>query len=67
MFLIKHAVKPLAKSVLMPLRLTAAALAINVAIQKKVFQSTMTALIMSNKELDDIMKIIKFLEESGYW
>ena len=66
MFLIKHVVKPLAKSVLMPLGLTAAALAIDVAIQKKVFQSTMTALIMSNKKLDDIKKIIKFLEESGY-
>ena len=50
----------------MPLGLTAAALAIDVAIQKKVFQSTMTALIMSNKKLDDIKKIIKFLEESGY-
>ena len=29
------------------------------------FGSGMTALIMSNEEMNDIMKIVKWLEESG--
>ena len=39
--------------------------AIYAAIQEKIFGSWMTALIISNKEMNDIMKIVKFLEESG--
>ena len=43
--------------VLVPLRLAASAP--NAAIQKKIFGSCVTALIISNKEMDDIMKIKK--------
>ena len=53
------------KSVLLLLGLTAAASATDAAIQKEVFESNMTALIFSNKEMEDITKIIKYLEESS--
>ena len=59
----KNGLKLLAKSVLIPLGLTAAATATDAAIQKKIFGSGMTTLIISNEEMDDIMKIIKSLEE----
>ena len=45
--------------------LTAAVLAIDAAIQKKFFGSGMTTWIILNKEIVDIMKIIKSLEELG--
>ena len=45
--------------------LTAAASATNVAIHKKMFGSGVTILIISNEETNDIMKIVKSLEESG--
>ena len=61
----KNVVKPLAKSVLIPLGLTAAASTTDAAIQKKIFGSVMTALIISNEEMIDTMKIIKSHEESG--
>ena len=58
--------KPLAKSVLIALGLTAAAVAAtDAAIHKKMFGSGTTSLIISNEELNDIMKIIKSLEKSG--
>ena len=63
--IVKNVVKPLAKSVLIPLGLTAAASATDAAIQKKIFGSVMTALIISNEEMIDTMKIIKSHEESG--
>ena len=63
--LIENVLKPLAKSVLMPLGLTAAVLATDVAIHKKMFGSGFTTLIISNEEMNDIMKIVKSLEESG--
>ena len=56
---------PLAKSVLVPLGLIAAASATDVAIQKKIFGSDIAASIISNEEMEDIMKIVKSLEESG--
>ena len=62
--LIWNVLKPLAKSVLIPLGLTTAA-ATDAAIHKKIFGSGTTTLIISNEETDDIMKIIKSLEESG--
>ena len=49
----------------MPLGLTAAVLATDVAIHKKMFGSGFTTLITSNEEMNDIMKIVKCLEESG--
>ena len=45
--------------------LTAAVSAIDAAIQKKFFESGMTTWIILNKEIVDIMKIIKSLEELG--
>ena len=62
----KNLPKPLAKIVLIPLRLTAAASATYAAIQKKIFGSGMTALLISNEEMNDIMKIIKSLEDMIY-
>ena len=60
----KNVLKPLAKTVLIPL-LLAATSAIDVTIHKKNFGSGMTALIISNQVMNDIMKIVKSLEESG--
>ena len=54
--LIESILKISAKRVLIPLGLTAAAAATDAAIQKKVFGSGMTTLILSNEEMDDIMK-----------
>ena len=42
-----------------------AASAADAAIQKKIYGSRMTALVISNEEVDDVMKIVKFVEESG--
>ena len=56
--------KPSAKSVLIPLGLTATLVATNATIHKKMFGSDMTALIISNEEMNDIMKIVKSPEES---
>ena len=57
--------KTLAKSVLIPLGLTAAASTTDAAIHNKMFGSGFTTLIISNEEMEDIMKIVKSLEESG--
>ena len=43
-----------------------AASATDVAIQKKIFGSGRTTLMISNEEMDDIMKIVKSLEDSGF-
>ena len=52
--LIGNVLKQLAKTVLIPLRLTAAvASAANAAIQKKMFESGFTSLIISNEEMED--------------
>ena len=64
--LIKSVIKPLAKSVLIPLGLTAAASAADAGIHKNILGSghnNNTTLI--NDEMDDILKIVKFLEDSG--
>ena len=65
--LIKSVIKPLAKSVLIPLGLTAAASAADAGIHKKILGSghNNTTLIISNDEMDDILKIVKSLEDSG--
>ena len=63
--LVGNVLKPLAKNVLIPLGLTAAASATDTAIHKKMFGSSNTTLLISNEEKNDIMKIIKYLEESG--
>ena len=63
--LIKNVIKPLAKSVLIPLGLTAAASAADAGIHKKILGSATTTLIISNDEMEDIIKIVKSLEDSG--
>ena len=66
--LMKSVIKPLAKSVLIPLGLTAAASAADAGIHKKILGSghnNNTTLIISNDEMDDILKIVKSLENSG--
>ena len=62
--LIGSLLKPLAKSVSVPLGLAIAASGTDPTIHKKMFGSGTTKLIIYNKEINDIMKIIKFLEES---
>ena len=62
--LIGNVLKPLAKSVLISLGLITAASATDAAIHKKMFGSRTTTLIISNEEMNDIMKIVKSLEES---
>ena len=59
----KNVLKSLAKSVLIPLGLTVAASAADADIQNNVFGSGMTTLIISKKEMDDIIKIVKSLKE----
>ena len=74
--LMKNVLIPLAKNVLLLLGLTAAAsatdeviqkklfgLATDEAIQKKLFGVGTTSLIISKEEMEDIVKIVKFLEE----
>ena len=56
---------PLAKNVLAPLGLTAAVSAIDGSIKKKMLGSGTTTLIISNDEMDDILEIVKSLENSG--
>ena len=71
--LIENVLKPLAKRVLIPSGLTVAASATDASIHKKMFgsglpldlASPVTSLIVSNEEINDIMKIVKSLEESG--
>ena len=67
--LMKSVIKPLAKSVLVPLGLTAAASAADAGIHRKILGSgsdhSNTILIISNNEMNDIIKIVKSLEDSG--
>ena len=56
---------PLAQNILAPLRITAAALAIDARIRKEMHGSGTTTLIISNKEMNDIMKIFRALEDSN--
>ena len=58
----KSVITPLAKSVLIPLGLTAAASAADAGIHKKILGSGNTTLIISNKDMDDLIKIVKSLE-----
>ena len=73
--LMKSAIKPLAKSVLVPLGLTTAALVADAGIHKKILGSgkrpldlalpNNTTLIISNDEMKDILIIVKSLYDSG--
>ena len=62
----KSVITPLAKSVLIPLGLTATASAADAGIHKKILGSgNNTTLVISNKDIDDLIKIVKSLEKSG--
>ena len=52
---------PLAKNILAPLGITAASSAIDAGIQKKIHGSGTTTLIISNEEMNDMIKIIQSL------
>ena len=56
---------PLAKNILAPLGITAATSAIDAGTQKKIHDSGTTTLIISNKEMNDKMKIVQALEDSN--
>ena len=55
----------LGENILAPLGITAAASAIKAGIQKKIHGSGTTTLIISNEEINDIMKITQDLEDSN--
>ena len=63
--LTKNVIKPLAKSVLIPLLLTAAASAADTGIHEKILGPGNTTLIISNEEMNDIIKIVQALEDSN--
>ena len=50
---------PLAKNFLAPLGITATASPIDAGIQKKIDRSGTTSLIISNEEINDVMKIVR--------
>ena len=56
---------PLAKNVLAPSGMTAAASAIDAGIQKKIHGSRITTLKILNKEMSDIMTIVQVLGDSN--
>ena len=62
--LIGTVLKPLAKSDLIPLGLTATAT--DAAVHKKMFGFGVTTLIIFNEEMNHIMEIVRSLEESGF-
>ena len=55
----------LAKNILASLGITAAASSIDAGIRKKIHGSGTTTLIISNEEINDIMKIVQALEDSN--
>ena len=71
--LIKNVIKTLVKSVLIPLGLTAAASAADAGIHRKIIgpgnhhssSASKTTIIISNNEIEDMIKIVKSLEDSG--
>ena len=62
--LMKEAI-PLATNLLAPLEITAAASATDAGIQKNIYGSWTATLIISNEEINDIMKIVQDLEDSN--
>ena len=61
---IKSVLKPIAKGALIPFG-SAAASATDATIQNKIFGSGITTLIISNEEMNNIMKIVKSLEDAS--
>ena len=64
--LIRDVLRPLTKRVLIPLGLTAAASTTDAAIHKNIFGSCFAALIISNEEMNGIMKYFSLLKNLGY-
>ena len=62
----KNVPKRLVKSVLITLGFTSAASATDTAIQKEIFGSIITTLIISNEEMDDVVKKLDLLENLVY-
>ena len=63
--LIGNLIKPLTKSVVIPLRLTGAASATDAAIHKKMFRLGINSFIISNEETNDFIKIVKSFKGFG--
>ena len=63
--LIKNVITPVAKSALIPLGLTTAASAADAGIHQKILGLGNTALIISNNEIEGLIKTVKSLEDSG--
>ena len=63
--LMKNVIQTLAKSVLIHLGLTAVASGADAGIHKRNLGSGHNALIISNDEMEDIVKIVKALENSA--
>ena len=61
----KNVLTPLAKSVLSLLGVTAGIAETDPLIQKKISGLRTTTLIISNKEIEDLMKMFKCFEQSG--
>ena len=61
--LIGNVLKPWTKRVLIQSGSTSEASAIDAAMHRKMFGSVVTTLIASNAEMNDIIKIVKSLEE----
>ena len=59
-----NVLQPLAKSVLIPLGLTTAASVTDAGIYKKFLGFGTTTLAISNKEMGDVMKVVKSVEDS---
>ena len=56
---------PLAKNILVPLGITAAASAIDAKIQKKIHGFGTATFIISNEEINYLLKIVQALEDSN--
>ena len=65
LLLMKRVLTLLAKNIFLLFRLSAGMSAADATIQKEIYRSGTTALIISNEEIADMMKIVKSLEESG--
>ena len=63
----KNIITPLAKSVLIPLGFIATMSAGESRILKNILGLGFTTLIISNEQMEDILKIIKYIKEFGFF
>ena len=64
--LMKSVHTPLAKNVFVPLGLSTGMSIADPAFQKNIYGSGTTALIISNEEMKDVMKIVNHLKNQNY-